>query len=214
MSYSWAGTVFLGEEPHVFSEGNLPGCYQTCCFFHTTLVSCILRQLSNPFQNVLGCCIWRGRWVACGVCVCICVRRPGSSYLFDVYDEAMWFRCPFFRKGCRRHSGCRTSSLVLFFFFLNEKVFKSLVSLYSIFFCGGISERLTVITSEMLGSLCHHVSDGAAQGGRWFQPTPSCCHLNMPSQHWCTVHILCGITVAVGWQALLPAWKVILNFIG
>lgn len=41
MSYSWAGTVFLGKESHVFSEvkvseGNLPGCYQTCCFFHNT----------------------------------------------------------------------------------------------------------------------------------------------------------------------------------
>lgn len=31
--YSWAGTVFLGKEPTVISEGNLLDSYKTCCLF-------------------------------------------------------------------------------------------------------------------------------------------------------------------------------------
>jgi len=38
----------------------------------------------------------------------------------------------------------------------------------------------------------------------------------LSSQHavlaWWITHILCGITIAVGWQACLPAWKDILEF--
>lgn len=54
---------------------------------------------------------------------------------------------------------------------------------------------------------------GAAHRDSWFQLTPSSCQLNSYSIDGCWIaHIPCGISVAVGWQDFLTAWKVRLEF--
>lgn len=99
-------------------------------------------------------------------------------------------------------------ALLLLKFFFPEKVFKSLPLL-----CSAFSWQYVRTTHwDHLGNACV-TSVGAAHGGSWFQLTPAAVNSTRSSvDECCIAHIPCGISVAVGWQDFLPAWKVRLEF--